>query len=162
MVRACNFLRYFYVYLRHLLNIPIPDNYVFVFPKYIRFCKIYSWMSCQENKPMLYYAYSKNKFVILNEIFFEQICIYQKLKNCTHHLRYVIWTIFIPSWAEVLNLQWTFHLVTGSFWSVQKTDFLLLQCFCFLTWISVNSVHWIIRTIWKINYSTEHFDCQGN
>lgn len=27
----------------------------------------YSWMSCQENKPMLYYAYSKN---ILNEIFF--------------------------------------------------------------------------------------------
>lgn len=23
-----------------------------------------------ENKPMLYYAYSKNKFVILNEIFF--------------------------------------------------------------------------------------------
>lgn len=32
----------------------------------------YSWMSCQENKPMLYYpyAYSKNKFVILNEIFF--------------------------------------------------------------------------------------------
>lgn len=71
MVRACNFLRYFYVYLRHLLNIPIPDNYVFVFPKYIRFCKIYSWMSCQENKPMLYYAYSKNKFVILNEIFFQ-------------------------------------------------------------------------------------------
>lgn len=103
---------------------------------------------------------AKNKFVILNEIFFEQICIYQKLKNCTYHLRYVIWTIFIPSWAEVLNLQWTVHLV--SFWSVQKTDFLLLQCFCFLTWISVNSVHWIIRTIWKINYSTEHFDCQGN
>lgn len=33
---------------------------------------------------------AKNKFVILNEIFFEQICIYQKLKNCTHHLRYVI------------------------------------------------------------------------
>lgn len=30
----------------------------------------YSSMSCQENKPMLYYAYSKNKFVILNEIFF--------------------------------------------------------------------------------------------
>lgn len=27
-------------------------------------------MSCQENKPMLYYAYSKNKFDILNEIFF--------------------------------------------------------------------------------------------
>lgn len=27
----------------------------------------YSWMSCQENKPMLYYAYSKNKFVILNK-----------------------------------------------------------------------------------------------
>lgn len=71
MVRACNFLRYFYVYLRHLLNIPIPDNYVFVFPKYIRFCKIYSWMSCQEIKPMLYYAFSKNKFVILNENFFQ-------------------------------------------------------------------------------------------
>lgn len=29
----------------------------------------YSWMSCQENKPMLYYAFSKNKFVKLNEIF---------------------------------------------------------------------------------------------
>lgn len=128
MVRACNFLRYFYVYLRHLLNIPIPDNYVFVFPKYIRFCKIYSWMSCQENKPMLYYAYSKNKFVILNEIFFEQICIYQKLKNCTHHLRYVIWTIFIPSWAEVLNLQWTFNLVTGS----SENRFFIASVFLFL------------------------------
>lgn len=94
--------------------------------------------------------------------FFNRFAFIKNWKNCTHHLRYVIWTIFIPSWAEVLNLQWTVHLVTGSFWSVQKTDFLLLQCFCFLTWISVNSVHWIIRTIWKINYSTEHFDCQGN
>lgn len=126
---------------------------IYDFAKYIAGCRAKKINLC---------CIMPNKFVILNEIFFEQICIYQKLKNCTHHLRYVIWTIFIPSWAEVLNLQWTVYLVTGSFWSVQKTDFLLLQCFCFLTWISVNSVHWIIRTIWKINYSTEHFDCQGN
>lgn len=40
----------------------------------------YSWMSCQENKPMLYYAYSKNKFVILNEIFLNRFAFIKNWK----------------------------------------------------------------------------------
>lgn len=41
-------------------------------------------MSCQENKPMLHYAYSKNKFVILNEIFFLTDLHLSKIEKIVH------------------------------------------------------------------------------